>query len=146
MKAADLAHFLHEQIPATAALALQVLECSPERVSLRAPFALNHNHKNTIFGGSMALLATTCGWSFAHINCPESGGNIVIQSGEIRYLKPALGDLTAVCTAQSPEQWQAVADSVRERGKGRIDLVCELFSEGILVAEFQGRYVVFAAA
>ena len=60
--------------------------------------------------GSMALLATTCGWSFAHINCPESGGNIVIQSGEIRYLKPALGDLTAVCTAQSP------APAVLERG------------------------------
>ena len=59
MKAVDLAHFLHEQIPDTAALALQVLECSPERVSLLAPFAFNYNHKNTVFGGSMALLATT---------------------------------------------------------------------------------------
>ena len=146
MTADELNRFLHQHIPAVAALSVSVEECTPQRVCLRAPFAVNQNHKHTFFGGSMSLVATLCAWSFVHAHCVESEGNIVIQEGKIRYLKPALGELTAVCNLDDVAAWEMLAHSVRTRGKGRIELDCDLFSEGILVATFQGRYVAFKPA
>ena len=76
----QLQDFLHRHIPACAALGIRVVSCSSGRVELLLPHAPNRNHKNTVFGGSTALGVTVCGWALVHLNCPQAGGNIVIQS------------------------------------------------------------------
>lgn len=144
MTPAELQNFLHRNIPASAALSLTVTESSPARVALLAPIAVNRNHHQTVFGGSIAMLATLCGWSLVHLNYPEYNGKIVIQEGRTRYLKPAAGDLTAVCEAADPAAWAQCTKMLAERGKGKITLSCRLFSEGVLAAEFEGKYVVLA--
>lgn len=142
MTAAELQDFLHRNIPASASLKLAVTESSLRRVALLAPLAANCNHHHTVFGGSIALLATLCAWSLVHLNYPEYNGKIVIQDGQTRYLKPAKGDLTAVSEAHNPQDWEDCGQMLAERGKGKINVACTLWSEGILVAEFTGRYVV----
>ncbi|MDO5638305.1 MAG: YiiD C-terminal domain-containing protein [Neisseria sp.] len=142
MNPAMLQNFLYQNIPAAAALQLAVLESTPERVALLAPFAPNQNHHHTIFGGSIALAATLCGWSLVHVRHPECKGKIVIQEGHTRYLKPAEGDLTAICETADEAAWAKCAEMLARRGKGKIDLLCSLYSEGVLAAEFSGRYVV----
>ncbi len=142
MRPAQLQTFLHQNIPAAALLELAVSESSPDRVALTAPFAPNQNHHHTIFGGSIALAATLCGWSLVHVRYPEYHGKIVIQEGHTRYLKPAVGDLLAVCEAGDEAAWAKCSDMLAKRGKGKIDLVCRLYSAGALAAEFNGRYVV----
>lgn len=144
MKPSELQAFLYHNIPAAAALKLQVQESSRERVALSAPFAANCNHHHTVFGGSISLAATLCGWSLVHVRYPEYHGKIVIQDGHTRYLQPATGDLSAVCEAEHPAAWAKCSDMLAKRGKGKIDVQCRLYSNGILAAAFDGRYVVLA--
>lgn len=133
--------FLHRHIPATAALGLEVVASDEEKTVLSAPHAPNRNHKNTVFGGSIALVATTCGWAAVHTHFPEADGNIVIQQGETRYLRPARNDLSAVTRSAGAEDWQEMRDMFVRRGKGKIVLKTEVFSEGELAAVFTGTFV-----
>ena len=139
----QLQDFLHRCIPATAALHIRVVSCGTDGVELLMPHAPNRNHKNTVFGGSTALGATVCGWALVHLNCPEAAGNIVIQSSEIRYTAPAHGDL--LLSAKSPAAgWTRCCEMLAQRGKGKIDLAVEGFSDGLPVARLTGRYVALA--
>ncbi|OSI35972.1 YiiD C-terminal domain-containing protein [Neisseria dumasiana] len=144
MNAAELQSFLHRNIPASAALSLNVSESSPQRVVLSAPISLNRNHHQTVFGGSISMLATLCGWSLVHLNYPEYRGKIVIQESHVRYTQPARGDLNAVCEKTGAEAWEHCSRMLAERGKGKITVSCILFSENTEVARFEGRYVVLA--
>jgi hypothetical protein len=109
------------------------------------PHAPNRNHKNTVFGGSTALGATVCGWALVHLNCPEAAGNIVIQSSEIRYTAPAHGDLLLSVRSPDAAEWAHCREMLARRGKGKINLAVSGFSDGVLAAEWAGRYVVLAA-
>ena len=137
--------FLHRHIPATAALGLEVVASDEEKTVLSAPYAPNRNHKNTVFGGSTALGATVCGWALVHLNCPEAAGNIVIQSSEIRYTAPAHGDLLLSVRSPDAAEWAHCREMLARRGKGKINLAVSGFSDGVLAAEWAGRYVVLAA-
>ena len=99
MNPETLQDFLHAHIPATALLDLSVLETTADQTVLFAPHAPNRNHKNTAFGGSIALAATVGGWATVYLHCPESDGNIVIQEGTTRYLRPARGDSLSLKSA-----------------------------------------------
>lgn len=137
----SLQNFLHENIPATAALGLIINEVSDNKTILTMPHHLNHNHKHTAFGGSIALGVTACGWAMVHASFPEADGNIVIQQGQTQYLHPAHSDLTIVTHAGNQEAWQKMRAMFSTHGKGKIELETEVFSDGKLVATFQGKYV-----
>lgn len=143
MTPTELQSFLHTHIPATATLGITVQECHHDKVSLAMPHAGNQNHKNTVFGGSIALAATTCGWALTYLNFPEANGNIVIQQGQTRYLRPATGDLILTVRSVSDTDWVMAHDECQRRGKGKILLETEIYSNNKLVAVFAGRYVIF---
>ncbi|QEY25041.1 DUF4442 domain-containing protein [Neisseria animalis] len=141
MTETELQTFLHRHIPATAALGLEVAECSREQTVVTLPHLPNRNHKNTVFGGSIALAATACGWAAVHCALPEAAGNIVIQQGETRYLRPARAGLTVITRNADDEAWKVMREMFGRRGKGKIELYTQVFSDGILAAEFRGKYV-----
>ena len=118
MTARELQAFLHANIPATAALSLSVVDITPDSLILSAPHAPNRNHKNTVFGGSIA-----------------------IQQGETRYLHPANGDLTVITRAAAEEDWRKMKEMFEQRGKGKIVLETEIFSDGVKAAVFGGKFV-----
>ena len=142
MNPETLQDFLHAHIPATALLELSVLETTAEQTVLFAPHAPNRNHKNTAFGGSIALAATVGGWATVYLHCPESDGNIVIQEGTTRYLRPARGDLTIITRSPPAEEWQKLKTMFERHKKGKIALQTEIYSENELAAVFDGRFVV----
>ena len=141
MTARELQAFLHANIPATAALSLSVVDITPDSLILSAPHAPNRNHKNTVFGGSIALAATVGGWAMVHSRFPEAAGNIVIQQGETRYLHPANSDLTVITRAAAEEDWRKMKEMFEQRGKGKIVLETEIFSDGVKAAVFGGKFV-----
>lgn len=137
--------FLHRHIPATALLGIQVREADREHIVLTMPHATNHNHKHTAFGGSIALGATTCGWALVHSHLPEAAGNIVILQGKTQYLRPAHGDLTIRTRPVSSESWQQMDDMFVKRGKGKVTLEIDIFSEDELAAVFVGKFAALKA-
>ena len=141
MNAETLQTFLRQFIPATALLGLTVHSIENGTVTLTLPHELNHNHKHTAFGGSIALGATTCGWAWVHAHFPEAEGNIVIQHGETDYLHPARGDLRFQNRAVDAEAWQQFQADFAASGKGKIRLTVEMWSEDKLAARFRGNFV-----
>ena len=92
--------------------------------------------------GVAALAATVGGWATVYLHCPESDGNIVIQEGTTRYLRPARGDLTIITRSPPAEEWQKLKTMFERHKKGKIALQTEIYSENELAAVFDGRFVV----
>jgi thioesterase domain-containing protein len=133
-------------IPLTRALGVEVVEVSEQRVRLAAPLAPNRNHRQTAFGGSVASLALLSGWGWLHARlaavAPATG--LVIQRQETDYLLPIDDAFEAVCSAPSEVAWQRFAQALAERGRGRLELACEIRCRGQLAATFRGLYVATA--
>ena len=54
----DMERYLHENIPLSQVMGMQVRVASPEQVLLWAPLAPNINHHQTVFENNGAVLTT----------------------------------------------------------------------------------------
>lgn len=111
---------------------------------LTAPLARNHNHHGTAFGGSLSALAMLAGWVFVHAALDRAGiddAEVVIQEVGFAFTKPARGELEAWVPAPDGATRDAFVRSFARRGRARLDLICELRSEGREVARAEARYV-----
>ncbi len=131
----SLNEWLHDNLPATAALNLTVTAADDKGVIISAPFLDNKNHHGTVFGGSIALITTTAAWLMAYISCPDAGGNIVIKNSQLHYLKPATADsqgsIHAICHAPASDALTQCHDALNHTGKGRLTLTTELLSTAL---------------
>lgn len=143
MQPEELAIYLHEQIPITAAMRVSVLRCSIEEVALQAPLAANTNHKRTAFGGSVSTLAILSAWSLLFMRLQGQGNEIVIQENRTFYLRSITDDFTAVARHTDTAGWQRFERAFQRHGRARIRLSSRVFSNEAPVAEFEGRYVAF---
>lgn len=100
---------LHDDIPLTRDMGLQVIDWQAQTLSLQLPLAANVNHKSTMFGGSLYCAAVLAGWGWLHLRLRELGiddGHIVIQEGQISYPLPVTGAAVARCTAPEEKAWE----------------------------------------
>lgn len=137
---------LEKNIPITKHFGIQSLQrqsqSQDQEISIQVSLAAHLNHKKTAFGGSLySLSALTCyGWLWTAL--PKLGlftDDIVIQKGEIEYLKPVNADFT-VKTSQ-PQNWDSFTTALKSKSKGRIDLTAEIFVNQQSCAKFSGTYV-----
>ena len=135
--------YLRKQIPISAAMGVEVLGCSAERVRLQAPLSANLNHRSTVFGGSASAVAILAAWPWLHFALRSAGHpcRVVIQRNEMKYLTPIDDDFTAECDALSPADFDKLLRTLRRYGKARASLEVRLFLRGRVVARFSGDYV-----
>lgn len=141
MNPSELENFLHQHIPASAALGISVLHCDQEKVELSAPLSINRNHKSTAFGGSLSVIAIMSAWSLVHMHLHDLDCDIVIQESSMNYLQPANNDFSSVSMKTDEVAWQKFIRMFEKRGKGRITVNSDLYCAGEKVAEFTGTYV-----
>jgi thioesterase domain-containing protein len=140
---AQLEQQLHQHFPPTRSLNIRIQQATAQETAVSADFASNKNWHNTVFGGSISLVATTCAWLLVHVNFPGCKGNIVIRQSHIRFLAPARGDLSAICRAERQDDWQNCEEMLARFGRGNINVDCQLFSDNMLVAKFSGEFVAY---
>ena len=147
MTPAALQSYLHEHIPLSQAMGVQVISIADERVVLGAPLAPNINHHGTAFGGSGATLATLAAWSLLHLRLIAAGlpSDEVIQSSTMDYLAPIDSDFTAVARLEPDADWDGFLTMLSRRGRARIGLQAELVAEERVAARFHGRFAALAA-
>jgi thioesterase domain-containing protein len=143
VSATELEVYLHEHIPLTAAMALRVLQCDEAGIVLVAPLPPNSNHRGTVFGGSLASLATLAAWAVVHTGLRRAGitARVVVQSSQIEYLLPATGEFVATCVAPTETEWRRFLAMVTRKGRGRLTLGVEVMSEGVVAARLTGSFV-----
>lgn len=141
--AAELQAYLHEHIPLTRAMQVTVLEATPEQACLAAPLAPNINHRETVFGGSAAALATLAAWTLLHARLTTVGlpSRLVIQRSSMDYTAPIPADFTATARLADPAAWLRFEQMLRRKGRARISANATLRCDGQDVGRFEGDFV-----
>jgi len=133
--------FLHEQIPLTRAMGVEVQSWDGRELCLTAPLEPNHNHLGTAFGGSLSALATLAGYSLLWLLLGDRQAHIVIRDSSLRFRHPVRGELRALCHHPGEEAWQVFQSQFNSNGKARMALQVVILEENRVCVEFQGVFV-----
>jgi thioesterase domain-containing protein len=135
--------YLHQYIPLSAAMGVQVRRATVEHVKLAAPLAPNVNHTETVFGGSGAALATLSAWTLLHLRLEDArlDARLVIQRSRMEYEKPIPGDFEAVCDFGDDAAWDRFRATLTRHGRARLTLPAHLVYLKSQVASFEGDFV-----
>jgi thioesterase domain-containing protein len=136
----ELTAYLYQYIPLSAAMGMRILVADEEELTLWAPFGPNVNHHGTMFGGSIAALATLAAWSRAFVVLRDivPSPDLVVASTSIEYLRPATREITATCLGGDYARLRA---GMSRFGRGRVTLEATVRCEGEVVATLTGVYV-----
>jgi len=141
MELHEIESYLHNQIPLTRAMGLQVRSGEGGRLVLEAPLELNHNHLGTAFGGSLSALATVAGYCFLWLQLGDPTAHVVIRDSAIRYFRPVRGPMRATCHPPEPEALATFLEQFQFKGKARASLRVTIDEDSATAVEFQGTFV-----
>jgi len=144
VNAAELQAYMHERIPLSRAMAVDVRDVSPDGVTLQAPLAPNINHRDTVFGGSACALAILAAWSTVLVRMRSEGldGRIVIRRNSMSYDRPIVAGFTATAAAPDAGAWAKLRAALARGRAARITLGAHLECEGVRVARLDGEFAV----
>lgn len=139
-----LEHYMHRTIPLVEQMQVRVTAFDAAGLTLTAPLAPNINHERTAFGGSLASLATLACWGYLWLLLEDDPGmHVVVNEAQLRYLKPVTAALTARCETPAADALQKFLDTLRRRGKARIELKAAILQDGVLCTEYTGSFVAY---
>lgn len=146
----DFQSELLQQFPIAKHLQVNVVEFSQEKCRVDLPLSANSNHHGTAFGGSIYCAAVIAGYGLHRHLIAESDWqieNVVIQEGNIQYLKPLSQNIIAVCYRPSSEEVASFQDQVQKKKKARLALTAKVYNsekdlaEQNVAASFTGYYI-----
>jgi thioesterase domain-containing protein len=144
VRAARLERYMQRTIPLVEQMQVRVAAYGSAGLTLTAPLAPNINHEQTAFGGSLASLATLACWGYLWLLLEdEADMHMVVNEAHIRYLKPVTTTLTAECSAPGPEAREKFLETLKRRGKARIELKALMTQSGGVCAEYLGSFVAY---
>ena len=129
-----------DSIPAVKRTGIRTLDIFPGYVKLHMPLNGNENHVNMMYAGSLFSLAELPGGAVFLSLFDASKYYPVVAEVTIRYLKPAMTDVTLEASLSETEVVRIKAE-LTEHGKSFYDMELELKDEnGVIVATASGRY------
>lgn len=148
MEPSYLQQYLHDHIPISAAMGVEVLQAAREGVVLRTPLEPNINHRDTVFGGSASAVAILAAWSLVHLRLREAGitSRIVIQRNIQDHDLPIPGRFTVRSFIEDPIRWERFLKLLKRRGRARVAVSALLEHEGEPVGRFEGVFVALDGA
>ena len=141
----SLERYLHEHIPVSAAMGIEVEVATFDSVRLSAPLANNINHRETAFGGSVSSLGILSAWSLIHLrmaSLPDVSPRIVIQRNSMEYERAVLDRFVSETRLDDSAHWERFRKILFRKGRARLNLQSELNCLGERVGYFDGSFVV----
>lgn len=137
--------YLHEAIPLVTHMQVRVARFDAAGLLLAAPLEPNRNHIGTGFGGSLQGLATLACWGMLWLMFEDRPTHIVVQECQMRFLKPARQDFTALCPLPEAGVVAQCRRAMQSRGRARLELAAEVTSGTERAGHYQGRFVALRA-
>lgn len=136
---------LFKLIPQTKNLGIKITRIEDHQITVHGDYALNKNHLDIVFGGSIAAISITTAWSLVQSKIEQAGlkGNLVIKRQEIDYLLPVKTDFECVASFQSVDDWESFKKTYEEKGRARIIVTAQINSEDKVTSKFQGVFVLY---
>jgi thioesterase domain-containing protein len=134
--------WLKTQIPLINHMGFKPLQYDGQSLGMGAELAPNVNDKGTGFGGSLATVATLCGWSLVTLHLRDIGrdDDVVIRDSHLEYLRPVTGDFIARTRLPDADTVAAFDARMGEKGRARLDLVIEVFCGDEVAMRLNGSY------
>lgn len=139
----DLEIYLHDHIPLSKAMGVEVRKADWDSVELIAPLAPNINHRETVFGGSASAVAILCAWSLVHVRLTEEGirSRLVIRRNVMRYEQPCTSTFVAISVAPNAADWTRFVRTLQRKKRARVVIAATLHCGGDKVGELEGEFV-----
>ncbi len=138
-----LQHYLHEHIPLSRAMEVQVIHATAAGVTLSAPLTPNINHRQTVFGGSASAVAILAAWALLYVRLEQAGlkSRIVIQKNTMHYEHPIVAVFTAVSAPPTAAAWEKFIELLQRKGRARLSIAVTLYCEDARVGALEGDFV-----
>ena len=135
--------YLHDHIPISRAMEVNVQCACFDKVSLAAPLAPNINHRDTVFGGSASAVAILSAWTLLHLRLrqAELATRLVIQRNTMHYEKPISRDFEAVASIPDGAEWERFLAFLERKNRARIRVEVALTCGGESVGRLTGDFV-----
>jgi thioesterase domain-containing protein len=142
----ELEQFLHEHIPLSKAMGVQVRKSNADYVILSAPLTPNVNHRSTVFGGSASAVAILAAWSLLYLRLKQAGlqSQLVIQQNTMNYERPIAGKFIAFSSVEDPSAWLKFPETLKRKRRARISIKVMVRCNGEKVGEMNGEFVALA--
>jgi thioesterase domain-containing protein len=143
VKAGSLQRYLHERIPISKAMGVEVLEATVDGVKLAAPLSPNINHRETVFGGSASAVAILSAWSLLYLRLKYENidSRIVIQKNTMTYERPITDRFTASSIYCDATVWLKFIATLKRKNRARVKICSVLHCNGRKVGELEGDFV-----
>lgn len=138
-----LTAYVHEHIPLTRAMQLEITALTDAAVEVFIPYEGNQNHNHVIFGGSMASASVVAAWAVAQVRLdPHAPFTVVGKSCTFSFLHPIRGAYGV--RAHVPEGWPEVQVKALTTGRGKCTIDVEIFANDLLCGKAEVHLVMRA--
>lgn len=137
----ELTHYLHREVPLTAAMQIRVTRQTPRDLEMSAPLAPNLNLHGTAFAGSLATLGLISGWTLIYGALQDAAitAELFAQKSECVYHAPATTTLRASATLDETD-WTTFVQTFRDKGRARLTVVSKIYAGDTLAVTHTGTY------
>ena len=139
----EITAFLHAEMPLSKAMGVRLTAWDGRTAALAAPLALNDNHADTAFGGSIATLGILANYALLYLLLQERNisTRIIIQKSSTDFRFPIDADLVATSSAPPPDILEEFLTSLTRKRRGRIELAAQILSQSTPAATHTGLFV-----
>lgn len=141
----ELNQFLYQNMPATKAMKIRLLEFENNQLKTSAPLEPNINDKGTFFGGSGSSLMIISAWSLIELLCKSSKieADVVIFSNQAKWLKPLKDSANIFSELSSEWKPQTIIQRLKKNKSTPLECRINLFSEqSIKCVEMTAKYFI----
>jgi len=135
--------YLHDRIPISKAMGIEVASVSADGVTLAAPLEPNINHRDTVFGGSASAVGILASWLLVYVRLRPSypTARIVIQRNTVVFDRPITGRFTASSFAVEAGAWERFDAALARKSRARVHVGADLMCHGERVARLEASFV-----
>ena len=136
---------LHNEIPLTKVMNIQIDTYDNGRLITKAPLDININDKGTAFGGSLNTMTIISAWSMCWLISKELGydsKNIVIIENKSSFKAPVTKGIICNTVKPSEEEIVIVKEKLERKGSASIKIYSRVVEDDKVCLDFEGYYVI----
>lgn len=136
---------LHEEIPLTKVMGIEITDYNDKELVTKAPLDININDKGTAFGGSLSTMTIISSWSLSWLISQELGfdsKNIVVIENTNSYKAPVTREILCYTQKPSKEEIQTLKDKLEKKGSASLKITSKIIENEKTCVEFHGIYVI----
>lgn len=141
----SIQNIIEKEIPIVKSMGVEFIDFEANSCTIAVPIGPNHNHKGTVFGGSLYSACTSACYGLMYsiqINKKLDEFDLVIGEGAIRYQKPVHSDFQVKAQLKLADL-EGFIGKLEKNGFGKINITAYVFihDEATHLCEYSATFI-----